>query len=584
MSINKSKSDILHNLTQKPNLAVGSLLGAAIGDAMGWPYEGHADRMPARDKRIKNFFAWAKKSGSRFRPYFEFIDAGEYSDDTQLLLAVARSRLKSVKWWSEFAYCELPFWTLYERGGGGATKRAAISWLSDISPWTNPKDGSLQKYLDAGGNGVAMRILPHALMNDNESFKNASVDIMTDGVVTHGHPRALVGALAYGYALWYVFRLNKTLEFGELVDVLIDCVQSWSILPSIEERWPGWAKTVNKSLNYSEIWRKTVDEMLDLLATIRAGLDGGVLASDDAVLRSIGALDSKTKGAGTVSAAVAIYFSSRYAASPLQGLQTAASLIGADTDTVASMTGGLLGALFGKGWLSDLSPYLQDGYYIEKIAADMAAGKHGVNEFISGVKRGQLNVILKSLENNQLDAYWKLPIGLNVCSSQHGNSLDQERYAVQSRSWKLITSEGMTLFVREPASLGIRRAATEVAPSVDKVIKNEENLKSIGISLTVSDLLQSRTFYEDILGLTLSGETAKTLRFENNLALKESKESFSPNRSVTLFLETTDLIRLHKSMLAINYPLIEPVLIKDKASSFECSDPDGHVIEIFQRK
>ena len=200
----------------------GALLGAAVGDSMGWPFEGHADQMPRRDRWGGGFMAWNKKAGGRFRPYVEFVGAGEYSDDTQLILAVARSRLNATDWWLEFASCELPFWTTYERGGGGATKRAATSWLTGEAPWKNSKDSFVQKYFEAGGNGVAMRILPHAVLGAaSDSFEETAVDIMTDGVTTHGHPRALLGALVYGFALWYVLRITHTLKFGELVDALM---------------------------------------------------------------------------------------------------------------------------------------------------------------------------------------------------------------------------------------------------------------------------------------------------------------------------------------------------------------------------
>lgn len=126
----------------KPNIlecVEGALVGAAVG---GVP----SDVQP-------EFFEWQKKSGTRFSSYFDEIRAGEYSDDTQLLLAVGRSILASPTWWINFAEVELPFWTLYERGGGGATKRAANNWATTGAPWLSKKSIDVERYFDAGATG-----------------------------------------------------------------------------------------------------------------------------------------------------------------------------------------------------------------------------------------------------------------------------------------------------------------------------------------------------------------------------------------------------------------------------------------------
>ena len=56
-------------------------------------------------------------------------------------------------------------------GGGGATKNAAKSWLFGIRPWDNKRgQKDLKRYVDAGGNGVSMRILPHILYSSELDF------------------------------------------------------------------------------------------------------------------------------------------------------------------------------------------------------------------------------------------------------------------------------------------------------------------------------------------------------------------------------------------------------------------------------
>lgn len=102
--------------------AEGALLALAAGDALGWPQEMPRSSRgnPASKGPHVEFEGWTRRSGGRFRPFEESIRPGEYSDDTQLTLAVARSRTNhGSAWWKALTKVELPLWTLYERGGGG---------------------------------------------------------------------------------------------------------------------------------------------------------------------------------------------------------------------------------------------------------------------------------------------------------------------------------------------------------------------------------------------------------------------------------------------------------------------------------
>ena len=149
--------------------AKGAFLALAAGDALGWPQEDAAERA----EQCRRHFAadrvsgrGRRRSGGRYRPYEETIAAGEYSDDTQLTLAVARSRANhGADWWKAFMQVELPRWTIYERGGGGATKRAAQAWLAGSSPWQIGQDRRgtpvLRRRRQRGGHArAAARPLP----------------------------------------------------------------------------------------------------------------------------------------------------------------------------------------------------------------------------------------------------------------------------------------------------------------------------------------------------------------------------------------------------------------------------------------
>jgi catechol 2,3-dioxygenase-like lactoylglutathione lyase family enzyme len=119
---------------------------------------------------------------------------------------------------------------------------------------------------------------------------------------------------------------------------------------------------------FADTWEQTNQETDELLATAEASIRRGAMSNAEATLETLGCTDPKINGAGTVSAVGALYLASRYAARPMDGLLAAAFLRKGDTDTLASMTGALLGAVHGKDWLEGLAHTVQDSDYITAIA------------------------------------------------------------------------------------------------------------------------------------------------------------------------------------------------------------------------
>ena len=83
--------------------AEGAFLALAAGDALGWPQEirrnVRSDPSGTSSPRLE-LQTWTRRTRGRYRPYEETIGAGEYTDDTQLTLAVARSRTNhGADWW-----------------------------------------------------------------------------------------------------------------------------------------------------------------------------------------------------------------------------------------------------------------------------------------------------------------------------------------------------------------------------------------------------------------------------------------------------------------------------------------------------
>jgi hypothetical protein len=279
-------------------------------------------------------------------------------------------------WWERFSGVELPFWALYERGGGCATKRAVWSWTDGIAPWSDKRAlNDVKRYFEAGGAGVAVRILPHILFQaDLQEFKPLADQIMLNGIVTHGHPRALVGALAHGYALWKSMRWTGRLDPGDLVGDLLDNTHQWSARPETTVKAPDWLKTACRhTTGFLDVWDIVVGEMVTILRTCWQWLYKNVPADDMDLLRHLRCFDKKIGGAGTITTGAAILLASRHAQEPLKGLAAAANAIGTDTATIASMTGGLLGAAHGETWLNPCQELVQDSNHLIRTAFNLVS-------------------------------------------------------------------------------------------------------------------------------------------------------------------------------------------------------------------
>lgn len=395
--------------------ALGAMLGAAYGDALGWPNERSRNKAKAPEAgALHKLRAWQRDQSTQFAILRFEIEKGSYSDDTQMILCLSRALLKSDQWYKHYTTKELPFWQLYQRGGGGATKSAVKAWASGIAPWLSAEK---ERFFDAGGNGVAMRVLPHAIMGYKVDFGHTAHNILLDGIATHGHPLALVGALAYGYALWYALRqgslANHTLRSapsgneasqgnseGVAIDgngvgpyasaelcyeanfakVVLDAIEEWSAcaldydLPESFIELAQDSSSTGAHYSYRAIWDEAVATMQKYLVTAASSCEhiaaalakvksttGAHVANpafyeqveklNDNGLKALNCFDKNISGAGTVAAAVAIYQASAYLHDPVRGIVNLAFAKGSDTDTNASMAAALLGSVYGEGFI-----------------------------------------------------------------------------------------------------------------------------------------------------------------------------------------------------------------------------------------
>jgi len=584
----------------KTSKAVGAMLGAACGDALGWPNERVGkSKAPKQQGRLNDFRSWTRRSGGRFFPHEVTIEAGEYSDDTQLILCLCRSLLKGESWWDYFTQVELPLWSAYERGGGGATKRAVDSWLDGVAPWSsNRKPQDVTRYFDAGGNGVAMRVLPHILRLGEKNFSVIAANIFLDGVTTHGHPRALLGALAYGFALWAAFRKDSKLAYGELVEDLIKNAEIWSALPTPSAIQPEWKNQAERNLQgYAKLWESAKAEVLEYLEVCRTELAKGALSFDDDVLKKLQCFNSKISGAGTVAAIAAVYLASRHAADPINGVVKAAFAIGSDTDTIASMTGGLLGCINGSDWLSPVRQGIQDAPYIEKCASRLAGDQIDDKVSVEPVRRTPLKNWLDNVAAAHDTHETRLPDRRKAKVKRAPDQVGRSgNYKVEFL--KFISEDGQTIYINKisKGNFGDKPAEGQTTITSFMGTTSEEQRQSqplpagfsFGPKLPVASLEKSVRFYKGLLGFSIKKESQDVVVFHQGLVLTPAMYATNfPGGGfrTLLYVEVADITNRFKAITDNEFQVVTKLENWGRSTRrfFRCLDPDGNLIEVFEK-
>ncbi|HYC80188.1 MAG TPA: ADP-ribosylglycohydrolase family protein [Solirubrobacterales bacterium] len=556
--------------------AQAAMLWAACGDALGWPMEPRGQRVGGTTDLEPNlsFLEWTRREGGRFSPFQRRVPAGAYSDDTQLALCVARSLTRGDDWWQHLTAVELPAWTLYEMGGGGAIKRAARGWAKGTAPWEVTKSADRRKYFSAGANGVAMRVLPHAIFGAGDTaFDQVCERIVADGIATHGHPRALVGALAAGYAMWTALRWQGKVNYGELIEDCLAERQAWVRLPE-SALAPGWIDAAGEGSDstFEAAWARTCEEMVDHLTLCSRAIGKGSLARDEEILDELGAF-GKEGGSGTRTAAAAIYLASRYVAKPAAGLLAAAFARRADTDTLACLSGAMLGAFCGEGRVNGLASDLQDVGYIRDLAAQVA--QHNVLSEASDpwAPRARTH-ILDALEELEPGATVSLPLfGEGRVEASEG---PETRSANEVRIWWLSTQLGQTIAVTRIRKL---KPAATAGPEPAAA-------QSTWTFLFVRQLPRSLELYRDILGVTVRRLEKHSAVLAGNIVLEESDREEPPRSEgltapevIGVFVTEETLDTLHGRVADAGYDVSE-VTQGRHGKRFRLRDADGHVVEV----
>ncbi len=377
----------------------------------------------------------------------------------------------------------------------------------------------------------------------------------------------------------------------------------WSSPPDVSGILAEWYSQAQRSFpgGFKQVWAQTLSEMLALLEKSLKGINAGAISLDSRILQELGCFDRKVNGAGTICAAAAIYLASKYAPDPQNGLAEAATLKGADTDTIASMAGCLLGTIAGTEWLQRYRNQLQDESYITKIAQRLelvqmdqnesngttlptAKHSHELDRFLLLLRRGKVSDVFETPDGRKASISRVLPI---KTASQN----------LSGTQWELKTDDGQILYVKK-----LERKAKDASQPEEQIgskdtTKSSARRKRLGfkvkikaIKVVVQNLERSRWFYQDILGLKIARESKTLVNFGELLTLvshDHGGDVESPNRQnaqthAILCLECSDIQSCHDRLRTLVEVKVTPIRDWSGRKAFRCVDMDGNVLEIFE--
>ena len=322
-----------------------SMLWAAYGDALGFISELTDEKGLKRRTQgapLDHLMNWTRRVGGRGGVNVE-LPAGCWSDDTQLRMAVSRSIGNHGFDVETLARIELPVWPSYSLGGGRASKAAAKNLSASGALWyANTFPG----WCDAGGNGAAMRIQPHVWASPDLDG-GYLLDVITDSICTHGHPRAIVGACFHASSLARCIRTGTASNLDECAETASNLGNALSLIQNhqnLSTVWTClWERETGKQ--FQEVWQDTVVELCDAIHQAATAVNGtsSLAEAYRAVSDRLGLTTKRQQGSGILTTVAASALAA-LAPVPYEGVSAAANAIGSDTDTIATMAGALLGA------------------------------------------------------------------------------------------------------------------------------------------------------------------------------------------------------------------------------------------------
>jgi ADP-ribosyl-[dinitrogen reductase] hydrolase len=281
---------------------IGALIGSVVGDALGAPFEfGPANQYTERFPTSVRGLHTEMCGGSGWQP-------GEWTDDTQMALHTAASLLQHGGLDEADLFSRYQAWVNAEPADvGNQTRHVLTSGLS----WQTAAAAHFKKTGHAAGNGSLMRTTPAAIFFASQGQQATADAARRISALTHGDPAAGEGCAI----------------FHRLVAEALDD-----------------------------------GDPLSQLEAALADVEGAPRAKWATVLDEAWTPDRATEANGAVwpTLATAVWALRRFG-EDFEAAMRAVIDLGGDTDTVAAVTGGLLGATYG----------------IEVIPSRWASGVHG---------------------------------------------------------------------------------------------------------------------------------------------------------------------------------------------------------------
>lgn len=208
---------------------VATLLGGALGDALGRPFESAPTDISR--PRPTSFRPWSGWTGG---------PKGTFTDDTQLTLLVAEVYRDLGDFDPEVFAKGLVDWLPQGRGVGAAT-RAAVDRLGRGLPWYLAGE-------DSAGNGAAMRSAPVGLVRCHEP-RRLRLDAVLSAIPTHTHAMAAAGSAAIAAAVAFlVTRPHGSWTPEELIGHVQAAIRSMEYEALAERRDPTEHSTLHDRL------------------------------------------------------------------------------------------------------------------------------------------------------------------------------------------------------------------------------------------------------------------------------------------------------------------------------------------------
>ncbi|CAB1079212.1 ADP-ribosylglycohydrolase [Olavius algarvensis Delta 1 endosymbiont] len=301
---------------------VGCILGTAVGDAIGLPYEGLSRRRAAK--------LFGKPEGHHF-----FFGRGMVSDDTEHTCMVAQSLIASggeVDSFRRHLGWRFRFWLLgLPAGIGMATLRSTLRLWIGFGP---RKSGVF-----SAGNGPAMRAaILGAAIDDPQSLREL---VQASTRITHTDPKAEFGAFAVALAA-QLARQNETV----VADYFLD--QLRSSLGSDGDELSSLIENAAKSAENGQSTESFADSL-----GLSKGVSGYVYHS--------------------VPVAIHAWFAHQHY---FRAAVTSVIQCGGDTDSTGAIVGGIVGTTVGKNgipaeWLNHLFEWPLSVSWMERLGVQV---------------------------------------------------------------------------------------------------------------------------------------------------------------------------------------------------------------------